>query len=338
MTPRTFVKLAIAAVVSSLAAIAVYAANAPWSDVKASGAKLAPSVASGAKVGTIAINQGGQTLTLIADKDNKWSLKERAGYPADPEPIRRLLLAVAQAEKVEGKTRNAERYGVLDVEAPGKDAKSKGLVLLDAKGAPLASLIIGKKKSEAFGAGKAGTYVRSDKDLQVWLVNSEIDVSVDVRRWIKPGIFETDGAKLAGVKLEVGGEEAIDIARVDGKLTLTGLPGEGKKLKDPGAADAIARAAAQIEAEDVRRLDQAPVPAPASPDVSTVTLKGDKGLSVTLRLRREGDATWVSVAATGDGDVKATADVINAKSKGWEYKIAGAKADQILKKRADLVE
>jgi hypothetical protein len=334
MTPRMFVKLAIAAAVSSLAALTVYAANAPWTDVKANGAKLVPAVARGAKVGAIAINQVGQTLTLVADKDNKWSLKERAGYPADPEPIRRLLVAIAQAEKVEGKTRNADRHAVLEVEALGKDAKSKGVTLLDAAGTTLASLIVGKKKAEAFGSGKSGTYVRTDKDVQAWLVNSEIDVTTEVRRWIKPGIFETDGAKLADVKLEVAGEETIEITRVDGKLAFKGLPGEGKKLKDAGAADAIARASAQLEAEDVRRLDQTPTGA----GVSTVTLKGDKGLGVTLRLRREADAAWVSVSATGEGEAKATADAITAKSKGWEYKITATKADQILKKRADLVE
>jgi hypothetical protein len=42
MTPRTFVKLALVAVASSLAALAVYAANAPWSDAKVTGQKLVP--------------------------------------------------------------------------------------------------------------------------------------------------------------------------------------------------------------------------------------------------------------------------------------------------------
>jgi hypothetical protein len=337
MTPRTFVKLAIAAAATSFAAIAVYAANAPWSEAKVTGAKLAPALSGGStKIGSIAIAQGGNTLTLVPGKDNRWTIKERADYPADAEPIRALLVSLAQAERLESKTRNPERYGVLELEPPAaKDAKSKGVRVLDPAGKPLADIVFGKKKAEAFGSGKGGTYVRVDKDPQVWLVNAELDASADVKRWIKPGIFETDGAKLADVKIEVAGEDALEITRVDGKLVFKGLPGEGKKLKDPSAADSLARAVAQLEADDVRKLDQAAV---AAPGPSVVTLKGDKGLQVTLRVRREADAAWISVAAVGEGDAKAAADAITAKSKGWEFKVPATKADAFLKKRADLIE
>lgn len=336
MTPRTFVKLAIAAVASSVTALVVYAANAPWSDTKVSGAKLVPALGSAStKIGSIAITQGISTLTLVPGKDNRWTIKERSDYPAEAEPIRALLLKLSQAERVEGKTRNPERYSVLEVEpATAKDAKSKSLKVLDPKGAVLADLVVGKRKFEAFGAGKGGTYVRVEKDPQVWLVNAEIDPFADVKRWIKPGIFETDGAKLADVKIEVAGEEPLDITRIDGKLAFKGWPGDGKKLKEPATAENLARAAAQLEADDVRKLDQTPTGA----GVSTVTLTGDKGLGVTLRLRRDGDAAWVSVSASGEGDAKTTADAINAKAKGWEFKIASAKADAILKKRADLLQ
>ena len=156
---------------------------------------------------------------------------------------------------------------MLEVEPPtAKDAKSKSVKVLDPTGADSPISSSARRKFEAFGSGKGGTYVRFDKDPQVWLVNAEIDVSTDVKRWIKPGIFETDGAKLADVKIEVAGEEPLEITRVDGKLAFKGLPGDGKKLKDPTAAESLARAAAQLEADDVRKLDQTPTGAgvPAS--------------------------------------------------------------------------
>ena len=60
MTPRTFVKLAIAAVASSVAALAVYAANAPWSDAKVVGrqARAAPRLSMRPRSARIAIAQG----------------------------------------------------------------------------------------------------------------------------------------------------------------------------------------------------------------------------------------------------------------------------------------
>ncbi len=336
MTPRTFVKIAFAAAGTSLTALLVYAANTPWSEVRMSGAKLAPALAAGgAKAGQVGIGQGTSALTLIAGKDGKWSIKERSEYPAEPEPIRKLLVALSQAELVEAKTRNVDRYGVLDLEDPAsKGAKSRSVRVLDAKGGILADVIVGKHRFEAFGSGKSGTYVRSGKDPQTWLANAEIDAPTDVKRWIKPGIFDTEGAKLTEVKLEVAGEEPLEITRIEGKLAFKNLPGEGKKLKDPAAAENIARAAGQLEADDVRKLDQTP----AGVGISLVTLKGDKGLEVALRLRRDGDAAWVSVTAVAEADAKATADAINARTKGWEFKIPAAKADAILRKRADMLE
>jgi Domain of unknown function (DUF4340) len=336
MTPRTFVKIALAAAASSLVALTVYAASAPWSETRTTGAKLAPALAaSGAKPASIVIGQGTTALTLTVTAAGKWTIKDRNDYPAEAEPVRKLLVALAQAELVEPKTRNPDRYSVLELEDPtAKDAKSKSVRVLDAKGAVLADVIVGKRRFEAFGAGKSGTYVRSGKDNLTWLANTEIDAATDVKRWIKAGIFETDGAKLQDVKLEVVGEEALEIARVDGKLAFKGVPGDGKKLKDPSAAETIARAAAQIEADDVRRLEQPP----AGTGFSVVTLKGDKGLEIALRVRRDGDAAWVSVVATGDGEAKTTAEAVNAKARGWEFKVPTAKADAMLKTRKDLIE
>jgi Domain of unknown function (DUF4340) len=336
MTPRSFVKIGLVAAASSLTALAVYAANSPWSDARTSGTKLAPALAaSSAKASTIIVSQGGKTLTLVASKDGKWTIKERSDYPAEAEPIRKLLVALSQAELVEPKTRSAERYSVLELEDPAtKEAKSRNVRVLDAKGAVLADVIVGKRRFEAFGSDRSATYVRSAKDPQTWLASTEIDAPLEVKRWIKPGIFDADGAKLSDVRIAVPGEDPLEITRVDGKLSFKGLPIEGKKLKDTSAAENISRAAGQLEADDIRKLEQTPT----GPGVGIVSLKGDKGLDVVLLLRRDGDAGWVSVTATAEGDGKLTADAINARTKGWEFKIPAAKVDSILRKRSDLQE
>jgi hypothetical protein len=70
-----------------------------------------------------------------------------------------------------------------------------------------------------------------------------------------------------------------------------------------------------------------------------VKVESADGLATTLRLRKEGDAQWLSVAVTGgEGDAKKTAEEIAARTQGWEFKIPSYKADAILKKRADLVQ
>ena len=335
MTPRTFVLTAAAAVTTSLAAIAVYAAANPWSQVRATGAKLAPALASGTpKIGAIVLGQGATALTL-AQTNGKWGLKERGGYPVEAEPVRALLVKLSQAELVEAKTRNPERFALLELEDPAsKDAKSKTLRVLDDKGAALADVVVGRRKWDAFGSGKGGTYVRTAKDQQAWLANADLDLPLEVRRWIKPDILALDGAKVTELRVAIAGEEPLDLVRTDGKAAFKAFPAEGKKLKDANAAEALIRAAANIDADDVRKLDATPT----GDGVTVLTFKGDAGLDVTLRLRKDADVSWVSVTAAGEGAAKAAADALNTKAAGWEFKVPSTKAEQLLKKRADLLD
>ena len=68
-------------------------------------------------------------------------------------------------------------------------------------------------------------------------------------------------------------------------------------------------------------------------------IEADGGLGVTVRLRKEGEDTWVSLEASGaDGDAKKTAEDITKRTQGWEFKIPAQKAQSILKRRADLFE
>jgi hypothetical protein len=264
-------------------------------------------------------------------------IRERSGYPVDAEKVRTLLVKLSQAELVEAKTRKADRYAMLELDDPaGKDAKSRSVRLLDSKGSVVADVVIGKKRWDAFGSGKGGTYVRTVGDPQAWLANADFDVAPDVKAWIKPNVFEIESAKISRLTIEIPGEEALKIERGegdDGKVSFVGLP-EGKKLKDASAADSVIRAASTIEAEDVRKSDATST----GEGAGTVSFTTRDGLEVMMRVRKDGDASWLSIAATGDGDAKAPADAISGRTSGWEFKIPGYKVDAFLKRRSDLIE
>ena len=339
MKPRSFAALAVVTVVALAIAIATYAAQNRWSQAKVSGAGLFPGLAAQAsRIAKIELKQGDKTLTLARDKE-AWSLADRGGYPAKPEAVRALLVKLAGAELVESKTRNKDRYALLELEDPAaKDAKSRLLRLLDDKGGVIAEAIVGKKRFDAFGGSKSGTYVRKPGDAQTWLSNADLDVSVAVRDWVQADVLDLPAAKIAKVTIEIPGEEPLVIARdaADAtKYALVGMP-EGKKLKEGAGIDAIVRAAGNIDLEDVRKPAAAAAPAG---DVSVAKIEADGGLAVTLRLRKEGEDTWVSLEATGaDGDAKKTADDITKRTQGWEFKVPAHKAQSILKRRADLFE
>jgi uncharacterized protein DUF4340 len=379
MTPKSFVYLAAAAVVSALFAIVTFAANNPWGRGPVAGEKLMPTLAGSiGQVAEVAIRQG-EDGVVLQRTGGTWSLKSRGGYPVDVVKVRALLVGLGEADLVEPKTTRAEKYAALELEDPaGKGAKSRLVKLTDAKGNTVAEAVIGKKRFEGYGTAKiGGTYVRRPGNPQTWLANAELEAPVATKDWVKTSVLAFDSAKINRVSIEIPGEPALRIerpapasgkdaaatakdakapekadAKVDlmklhqmaeppappappAKLAFVGFPTDGKKLKDASAAESLARAVASIDLEDLRKL-AAP---PSGDGASVVKIESADGVATTLRLRKEGDAYWLTVTATGgEGDGKKAADEIASRTKDWEFKIPGLKADAILKKRADLIE
>ena len=202
----------------------------------------------------------------------------------------------------------------------------------------IAEAVVGKKRFDAFGASKSGTYVRKPGDAQTWLTNADLGPGRErAATGCRPNVLDLPAAKIAKVTIEIPGEEPLVIARDAGdatKYALVGMP-EGKKLKEGAGIDAH-RARGRHHRPGGRA--QARLPAPAG-DVSTAKIEADGGLAVTVRLRKDGEDTWASIEATGaDGDAKKAADDINKRTQGWEFKIPAFKAQSILKRRADLFE
>ena len=333
MKPRAIAELGIVALVAVVVAAATYVSQNRWSQAKVTGAALFPSLASqSAKIARIELRQGDKKLALER-KDQAWVLADRGGYPAKAEPVRTLLVRLAEAQLVEPKTRKSDRFAMLELEDAGaKDTKSREVRLLDQQGTLIAQAIIGKKRMDAFGSSKAGTYVRWPEDQQAWLANTDVEVSATVRDWVQTTLLDLEAAKISAVAVEIPNEAPLQIERDAGKHKLVAVP-EGKKLKQGADIDALVRAVGAVEFEDVRKADPA-----ASGDVSTARVQADGGLAVTLRLRKDGDDTWVSVTASGEGEAKKTADDITNHCQGWEFKIAPAKATAILKRPADFFE
>jgi uncharacterized protein DUF4340 len=169
----------------------------------------------------------------------------------------------------------------------------------------------------------------------------------------KADATKTEAGKTEAGKTDAGKTDAgkVDAAKADSKgaktpgwshppfdtarLAFVGFPADGKKLKDASAAESLARAVASIDLEDVRKL-AAP---PAADGGSVVKVDTADGIAATLRLRKEGDAHWLTLTVSGgEGDAKKTAEEIAGRTQSWEFKIPAYKADAILKRRADLVD
>ncbi|MGE0768983.1 MAG: DUF4340 domain-containing protein [Hyphomicrobiaceae bacterium] len=363
--PQQFIGLAAATAVSVVLALGVYISNSnDWSKGTIEGAPFLPDLASRINsVGAVEITQGGTTLTLARD-GSAWKVRERDGFPTKPEGPRALLVALAQAQLVEPRTAVAEKLSLLELGDPAaKDSKSRHVRVLDSDGKVISDVILGKTRYDAFGSGRGGVYVRRANETQSWLATGDPKVTSDLKDWIETSVYKGDAATITKVTIENPGEEPLVIEKrppaekiagetkaegakapattpappkpdeKKGKYQLAKMP-DGKKLKEGAKLDDIVEAFGSINLDDVRKL----ATPPTGDKVQVIKVEADKGPIVTFHLRTDGDAHWLSLSATGEGDAKKQADEINAKAKGWEYKIPKWKADQIGKRRADLFE
>jgi hypothetical protein len=336
MTPKHFVGLAAAAVASVVAALLVYSSSVPWSRATLNGEPLFKSLqGTPPQIARIEILQGSNQLTLKRNGKD-WVLEERDGFPATPEKVRAFLVSLSDAKLVEPKTRRRERYGLLGLGDPhDKGATSRLVRLIDNNGQTVAEAVIGKGRSDAFGSGKGGTYVRRLGDVQTWLVSTEIDTGVTLRDWVKQRLFEARPRDVKSITVRNPGKEDLKIAlAADGNgHELQDIPA-GMKIKYINSIDDLADAASSFDFDDVKKLD-AP---PADDKVSTVTLLLANGLKCDFKIRRDGGVAWVTLDASGEDNAKKEADELMARAKGWEFRIPKSKADAILKTREELLE
>jgi len=336
MTPKQFAALAVAAVVSSVAAIAVYSSSVPWSSATESGEALFAGLPARAKdVAEIEVDRGDKKITL-EHKGKDWLLTEHDSFVADPKEVDALLAGLSKAQLVEAKTRMKDRYAILGVEDPAtKDAKSVLVRLVDDQGKEIGSVIVGTKRQDTLGVGGSGTYVRKPGDAQAWLANTDINAGVKFADWVNPQLFETPREDVEHLTVDIPGEEPLEIVRAkDGPgHTLSEIP-DGMKLKYGNIIDEIVRAARTFEFNDARKLQTPPDDA----KVSTVVMTTKGGVTATFHIRQDGDNDWVSVEAQGDGGAKTIADALNDRAKGWEFHVPRSRIKEILKRRKDLLE
>ncbi len=338
MQPKQFNMLALSAVISLIAAGVVHSSYNSWTDDTVTGQRLFPTLETqGDATGHILIQQGEDKLTLKKSADGKvWSMVERDGYPVGATKVRELVVKLGQTELIERKTNSEKLYSQLDLGDPKvKDADAKLVRLGDKDNKTIAEVVIGKERRGAFGAGKAGTYVRVPGDKQTWLAQLELNASTSVDDWVKPVFFKFDEKKMSSLKISEGDTVVYKLAakaKKPGEFELADVPG-GKKQNAKLRIDDLINGIRTLEMVDVRKATAGD----AKPDMTAdVTMAG--GAKFRVGMKRDDKKRWMTVAVLANGKDEKASKSLAAASKGWAFQIADWRADQTFKKPDEVYE
>lgn len=359
MKKNHLIGLAAVAVLAVAGAVVVSVKTGPTtSQETASNARLFPAL--GGKINDVArvvIARKTDTVTLLKNGNN-WGVAEKYNYPANFEKVRKLLVDLTELRPLEQKTSTPALFADLqleDLSAP--DAKSVLVTLKAADGKDLLATYVGKERFARGGTGNDGVYIRKADENQTWLAKGTLGVEQGPVNWLDRDLVDVAHERVAKVVITQPDGTSLSVSRdkvTDQHFTLADIP-KGKKPKSEYDVDQLASPLDTLQLDDV--LPANDVPAPANGKLGTAEITTFDGLVVHVDLLPKDKDTWLrftasyAAPATAPSDADATAgklkkpdDVqkevaaLNAKTKGWLYKVPDWKADNLRKKTADLVE
>lgn len=300
------------------------------------------------EVASIVIRQPKAAITLQR-KEERWTVAERAGFPADFDKVRGFVLQ-ALALKIG----QVEPIGEKDRARLNLDGSGTAVEFLAADGKPLARLIAGGKyfKREPDNPDKAigdGRYVVLPGDeKRVYVVSDPLS---------QASTKSADWVSKAGIAAEL--VKSLEVRHPDGAAWKVERSGDNADWKLAGArgdenleitrANAAAYTFSRIELADVAPRDIQPADSGLDKP-TTVTATTLDGLTYTVKLGRlEGGNYYANISVAGEPkpegkDAEERSKKLNERLPREKalaehvVLIPKSKLDDILKKRSELLE
>jgi hypothetical protein len=303
------------------------------------------------QVATIVIRQPKDAIT-IAKKDERWTIAERGGFPADLDKVRdfvvkAIALKIGQSEPIDEK----DRARLL------LDAGGTAIEFLGADGKPLARLTAGRKyfKTEPENPEKAngdGRYVALPGDEKRVIVVPDPLALASTRSadWISKAGFAAEKVKTMEVRAPdgaaTGSSWRIERSGDNADWKLAGARSDEKL--DISKANAASYSLSLIELADVAPADAKPEATGLDKPV-VITAATLDGLTYTLKLGKlSGENYYATVAIAGEPkpegkDAEERLKKINERLPrekalaAYTLLVPKSKLEDIVKKRADLL-
>ncbi len=298
----------------------------------------------------------GQEAFTLEKKESDWFVKERWGYLADFNKVKRALIDIAEARILEQKTSDPTYYGILGVANidEGSDATARQVTLLS-KGKVVADLIVGNQRETNSTSGPSQYHVRKVEGAESWLVQGYLQLNPVILNWVQGEIFHVARERVQQVTISQPNGQTAVVQNI-GEKNKFGVPNmpAGTSFKYPQLGYDIAGTIHELQLEDMQ-----PIADFSRGDVDVVkaefvTFDGlkinsetsfiDGQYFATFKARFDASAVQSAPEAIQTMDVLKTAEqvqaevvAINEKVSPWAYRLAGFVGTNLMRAEADIV-
>jgi len=305
-------------------------------------------------VASISVAGPEDSFTIAKDKDGKWAMPSKGGYPVPVEGVKQALVGLAELKPAEQKTANPEFFGKLDLQdRDAKDSKSLEIRLKDAGGKDIAAVLVGKRGATATASTPGTIYVRKPGENQTWLASGRFEPDPKAVRWLDRDVVKVERQRINTVTATRPDGAKLVVARetttADDFKPLN-APADAKLISG-GPSNALGSALGYISYDDV-----APAASIDFTDAAKAEYRTFDGLVVTASVKEKDGKHWVKFDSTQDKsvtppeakdekdkpktpeEVAKEVESFNAKTAGWAYEVTKYKAEDFTKTLDDVIE
>ena len=283
--------------------LAIIANREPASTIPRSGQVLFPQFMDVVNdVNEVVIETNEQTTTLVRTAQT-WGVKEKAGYRADVEKVKKAILGLAGLRIHEPKTKNPELYERLGLQGSKQEGSpSKTVTVKTANNPEVAKLVVGNQKPAKGNPQMSDIYVRKPGDPQTWLVIGNLPLETVPGEWLDTEVTALPTKRVRQVTVTHSNGEILHLSKAkpeDLDFHFNSIP-MGSKITSQFNVNNVVGTLVQLSLEDV--TPQAEVDFEVKPGLSAV-LETFDGLRLRIHTTKQEKKVLAKISADFDANL-----------------------------------
>ena len=275
----------------------------------------------------------------IKNQDGNWSLPDKGNYPVDLGRIKEVLLGMADLVPLEEKTSNPDYYERLHLEdITHESSKATEIDLIDDKGQPIASLLIGKTQPAKLKPELSEVFVREPGKAKSWLTLGNLPTYTQATDWVNKSLLEIPETSIQSVEIfDNKHKSQLLITKATDKpnqFNLMNIP-KDKTIDSQFSVNYVATTLAKLSLENIYLPTDVDFSAITSP---TAVIKTTEGNTYNLFTQEKEGKTYVKLAVAAKDDKQANIEAMQEKFTHWIFTIPQYQAEELKKKTADLLK